>query len=134
TLGHHRLDAHSAENGADRTLVHHLAVDEERLRLRLARPGGQPADQRNLALDLGELREEARGRERERVDEQRDEVGIFERRDAADSDAVVELEGAGLKSLDPAPGKRAGPARSAGPVPEPPAAADPALGTATQEP
>ena len=87
-------------DGADRAVVEHLAVAEERLRVGLAAARRETADERHGVLLLVQLREEAGRRVGERVDEQRDEVGVVEIRDPGHRDAFVGVEGDALEGLD----------------------------------
>ena len=96
-----RAHGHAADDRADRALVEHLAVAEQRLRVRLAAARRETADERHGVLLLVQLREEPAGGVGERVDEQRDQVGVVERGDPGHGDAVVGLEGHALEGLDP---------------------------------
>ena len=75
----------------------------------LGRARREPADDRHLALDRVQLREEGRGRERERVGEQEHEIGVVERRHAPDGDALVRAEGDRVEGLDLAAREPCGP-------------------------
>jgi hypothetical protein len=90
-------------------LVEHLAVAEERLGVGLAAARREAADERHGVLLLVQLREEAGRRVRERVDQQRDEVGVVQVRDPGHRDALVGLECDALKVSSTASGSDAGP-------------------------
>jgi hypothetical protein len=132
-LGDHRPDRHAAQHGADRALVDDLAVDEQRLCVRLAAARGQAADERGAVFLLVQLREEACGWKAERVDEQRYQVGALELGKARDRDPLVCADRKAVERLDLGAGQRSRPDGGCGPALEFPSPRHDALGHAAQQ-
>ena len=127
-----RAHRDAAQHGADSAFVEHLAVAEERLRVGLAAARREAADERHGVLLLVQLREEAGRRVGERVDEQRDEIGVVEIRNAGHRDPLVGVESDALEGLDHGVRQRGGPDGCGRAVLELAVARDHALGHAAE--
>jgi hypothetical protein len=87
----------------------HRVVHDQRLRARPAPASGDPAYERDPLVRLVQARQERPGREREGIDEQRDEPGVVELGKARHRDPILRLHGRGVEALDLRPLKRTRP-------------------------
>ena len=93
-------DRQARDDGADGALRVHRVVQDERLRARPPPAGGDPADERDPLVRLVQPRQERPDREREGIDEQRDQPRIVELGKARHRDPLLRLHGRGVEALD----------------------------------
>jgi hypothetical protein len=98
-LGDDGEDGQPRDDGADGALGVHRVLEDERLR---AGPpaDGDPAYQRDPLVRLVQPRQERPGREREGIDEQRDEPRVVQLGKARHGDPLLRLHGRDVEALD----------------------------------
>jgi hypothetical protein len=93
-------DRQARDDGADGALGVHRAVQDERLRAGLPRASGDPADERDPLVLLVQPGQERPDREREGIDEQRDEPRVVELGKARVRGPFLRLPGRNVEALD----------------------------------
>ena len=93
-------DGRPRDDGADGALAVHCVVQDQRLRAWPAPAGGDPAYERDPFVRLVQARQKRPGREREGIDEQRDEPGVVELGKSRHRDPILRLHGRGVEALD----------------------------------
>jgi hypothetical protein len=126
-------DGRPRHDGADGALAVHCVVHDQRLRAWPASAGGDPAYERDPFVRLVQVRQERPGREREGIDEQRDEPGVVELGKARHCDPILRLHGRGVEAVDLRSRKRTRPDGHRGTLLELADTGDHSLGDAAEQ-